>query len=47
MEGLMLEILIALCGTGASLYETAVFFFGVGVITFAGFLILAIKNFDQ
>ena len=44
MEGLMLEILISLCQTGAEIYGFALGLIGIGIGTIVGLLILAAKE---
>ena len=44
MEGLMLEILISLCQTGAKIYGFALGLIGIGIGTVAGVAILVAKE---
>lgn len=44
MEGLMLEILISLCQTGAEIYKFALGLIGIGIGTVVGLAILAAKE---
>ena len=44
MEGLMLEILISLCQTGAKLYGFALGLIGIGIGTVVGLAILVEKE---
>ena len=44
MEGLMLEILISLCQTGAKIYEFALGLIGIGIGTVVGVAILGAKE---
>lgn len=44
MEGLMLEILISLCQTGAKIYEFALGLIGIGIGTVVGLAILVAKE---
>lgn len=44
MEGLMLEILISLCQTGAEIYKFALGLIGIGIGTIVGLAILAAKE---
>ena len=44
MEGLMLEILISLCQTGAKIYEFALGLIGIGIGTIAGLVIVVAKE---
>lgn len=44
MEGIMLEILISLCQTGAKLYEFALGLIGIGIGTVVGLAILVAKE---
>lgn len=44
MEGLMLEILISLCQTGAEIYKFALGLIGIGIGTVVGVAILVAKE---
>ncbi len=44
MEGLMLEILISLCQTGAEIYKFALGLIGIGIGTIAGLAIVVAKE---
>lgn len=44
MEGLMLEILISLCQTGAQIYGFALGLIGIGIGTVVGVAILVAKE---
>ena len=44
MEGLMLEILISLCQTGAKIYGFALGLIGIGIGTVVGVAILVAKE---
>ena len=47
MEGLMLEILISLCQTGARIYEFALGLIGIGIGTIAWLVIVVAKDFNK
>ncbi|MDE1471392.1 hypothetical protein [Eubacterium limosum] len=47
MEGLMLEILISLCQTGAHLYRMALATIGVYTLAFIALLAWMIKEFGK
>ena len=47
MEGLMLEILISLCQTGAHLYKMAFAAIGVYALAFIALLAWTIKEFSK